>query len=493
MQTLPYAGPWDNAGAMWQSRTAHGSSGRAPSIGLSGPAPRPESRVKTHLVLLAAFAALLLSDRLYLKTSTGGRGLLPVVEFIIPAVAAFLVCSRGGKQILRAVRERQFALWLPCVALLILLPVLGILATGVPVRLMLGSLPGIRILSFMVFGAWIAARPGAVQTTARRYLVAAVVLEFIMAGLQYAAVYGPGQISFLRPFYQWDQTTQLAWGNRYLINGRSIGTFVNPNSLGFASVLAFWASALALRGAARRICVPLALGTIFLSQSRGSMFALSAGLLLWMWNLAGSSTRRLRAAKDLAFFCFLSLVLVAGWAISLGAGSSGAESSALSRFGRGLRVLSEGASADQNAGARVEAWGRAFSFYQRHPLGTWIEPQFLFGGYIDNEYVRLLLQGSVLLVFTYGLALYGGIRLIGSSATAGRLAAVIAAGVAVNSISAIPLLYPAMGAYWLTAGFYLAAVAGARERLRLPALRHRVVGLKFADGKFSSSQAIPGP
>jgi hypothetical protein len=231
---------------------------------------------------------------------------------------------------------------------------------------------------------------------------------------------------------------------------------VNPNSLGFSSVLALWASLLLLQGPARGICALLALATLFFSQSRGSMFALAAGLALWIWHLVRTSTTNQRKARDVTFVAILLLALTLGWISLYGGGGQGTGSPVLARFARGVEVLSEGVSADANAQTRVEAWARAIDFYRAHALGTWIEPQFLFGGYIDNDYVRLLLQGSVVFVFAFVLALYGGIRLIHLPSTSGQLAALFAAGVAVNSISATPLMYPPIGAYWLTAGFYLA-------------------------------------
>jgi hypothetical protein len=345
------------------------------------------------------------------------------------------------------------------------LPVLGILFAGHPVRFIFGSLSGIRIFALFMIGAWIGYLPRPLQAIARKYLIAAVVIEFGMAAIQYASVYGPGPIPLLKPIYDWDRTTQLAWGSRYVINGRSIGTFVNPNTLGFAGVLGFWVSALVLRGWMRRICVPLALATVFFSQSRGSMFALAAGLLLWTAHLA--VTTRLRAARDVIFFGFVAMIPAFAWTAALGDRNGGSDSPILARFERGLLVLSEGSGADHNANARVHAWERALNFYRTHALGTWIEPQSLFGGYIDSDYVRLLLQGSVVSVFAFVLALYGGMRLIWLPATAGRLAAVFAAGLAVNSISAIPLVYPVTGAYWLACGFYLADEAGTRGGRRL--------------------------
>jgi hypothetical protein len=131
------------------------------------------------------------------------------------------------------------------------------------------------------------------------------------------------------------------------------------------------------------------------------------------------------------------------------------------RFASGIGVITGGVAMDQNAGGRVEAWLRALEFYQHHPLGTLGEPQFLFGGFIDNDFVRILLQGGPVFLIATILALGAGIRLI-EFGTLGRMIATWSAAVAVNAMTANPLSYPAIGLYWMVVGYYL----GGREKVQ---------------------------
>jgi hypothetical protein len=116
---------------------------------------------------------------------------------------------------------------------------------------------------------------------------------------------------------------------------------------------------------------------------------------------------------------------------------------------------------DPSVQGRVDAWSRALDFYEQSPLGTFGEPQLLFGGFIDNEFVRILLQGGPLFLAATILALGAGIRLA-KFGTLGRMIMTFSAAIAVNALTANPLSYPALGLYWMAVGYHLAG----RERLQ---------------------------
>jgi hypothetical protein len=126
------------------------------------------------------------------------------------------------------------------------------------------------------------------------------------------------------------------------------------------------------------------------------------------------------------------------------------------RFERGLDVLTEGAGADSNASARVAAWHLAMAYYSNHPLGTWVSPRLKFHLYIDNEYVRTLMQGSIPYLFALLLLIACSLRRITRQAAVPRLTAIIAVTAAVNGMSAYPFEYSAMGLYWVLLGYDLA-------------------------------------
>jgi hypothetical protein len=125
-----------------------------------------------------------------------------------------------------------------------------------------------------------------------------------------------------------------------------------------------------------------------------------------------------------------------------------------SKLCRRIGVVTGGVAMDQNAQGRVDAWSRSLEFYQHHRLGTLGEPQFLFGGFIDNDFVRVLLQGGPVFLIATLLALGTGIRLI-KFGTLGRMIGTWSAAIAVNAMTASPLSYPALGLYWMGVGFYL--------------------------------------
>ncbi len=240
-----------------------------------------------------------------------------------------------------------------------------------------------------------------------------------------------------------------------MITGRSIGTFVNPNNLGFFAVISFWSAVHVFRGTPRIAAAFAALATLAVSQSRGSLLALLVSVAVWLVYLALSKDKTLRPAFDIAFA--LVMASIAGLLLALAFLDPGRLSSRMGqRLASGIAVVTGGVAMDPSAQGRVGAWLRALEFYERHPLGTLGEPQFLFGGFIDNEFVRILLQGGPVFLIATILALGAGIRLI-ECGPLGRMIATFSAAAAVNAMTANPLSYPAIGLYWMVVGYYLAS------------------------------------
>ena len=112
-------------------------------------------------------------------------------------------------------------------------------------------------------------------------------------------------------------------------------------------------------------------------------------------------------------------------------------------------------SADRNAQGRVMAWKKSLVFYTHNAAGTWGEPQYRFGQYMDNDYVRVLLQGSPVYLLTLLLALGAAIWSLPKMGNWGRLLALGSTALAINAMSANPLNYSATALLWMVLGYYL--------------------------------------
>ncbi|HWR51660.1 MAG TPA: O-antigen ligase family protein [Bryobacteraceae bacterium] len=414
-----------------------------------------------HVILVCTVVYVLLSERIFLTVASGGRGVLQVMPLVVIVLAAALVLlsrQRSGTRFLD--RTGWWLMWVPYHLIAILLPVLGFLFTGYPLRTVLSVVPGLLGVSFLIFGSWLAASGGAVRRVGPKYLFVAILAEFLFASIQFARTQGLVPADTFTFLYEWDLSTQLSYSERYLITGRSVGTFVNPNNLGFWAVIAFWGAAYGLRGTLRAVALLAAFGTLLLSQSRGSLLALIFAVAVWLVSLAFSRDPSRRPTLDLALASLLLLVIALTF-VSAVWGTDYLPLRIGQRFARGMAVVTGGVAMDESAYGRVDAWRRAVDFYQQRPLGTLGEPQFLFGGFIDSDFVRILLQGGPLFLAAALVAIGTGVGLIGLG-TLGRLIAVWSAAMAINAMTANPLSYGAAGLHWMAVGYYLAGKGSKR-------------------------------
>lgn len=417
--------------------------------------------LKLHFIFLCATTYVLLSDRIFLKVASGGRGVLPLMPIVVILLGgAFALLARQREGTLFLDPRGNWLYWFPYLLLATILPVLGIAFTGYPVRTLFSIVPGLVDLSFLVLGSWLAASGATARQLATKYLFLAIMVEFLFAAIQFAHMQGylsSGSLNFL---YRWDLSTQVAYSKTYIITARSVGTYINPNDLGFWSVIAFWGGVHMLRGVPRMTAVLAALATLALSQSRGSLMALLGSVLVWLVYLAFSRDKTLRQAFDATFALLLGSILAIGVASTFWRPAY-LPSRMEQRFARGLGVITGGVAMDPNAQGRVNAWMHALQFYQHHPLGTFGEPQLLFGGFIDNDLVHILLQGGPVFLIAILLALGAGILLIGCGSL-GTAIGTWSAAILLNAMTANPLTYASIGLYWLAVGYYLAN----RERLK---------------------------
>ena len=422
-----------------------------------------------HLLLLTTFAYVLFEERFTIGDNTGGRGALQPLDLLVPLVWLLVFLGLGGipgPRLLRSNRRGLF--WVPYAALTVVLPILGVVLESEPPRTMYTSIHGVIEVSFILFGAWAAFSVASVRRLARWYAWIAIVLECLVALIDYLNKTGLYPTAFGKFLLQSNIESEGALGEFTTITWRCVGTFVNPNDLGFWSVVAFWISALLFRGLFRFTGIIAALFTLVLSQSRGSLISLLATAVVWVAYVALSRDTRLRKARDATYLSAVCFVLTVGWAGGALSQSNGVavsdKFSVVDRFERGLDVLTEGAGADSNASARVAAWHRAMDFYYDHPRGTWVSPRLKFHLYIDNEYVKTLLQGSIPYLFALLLVISCSLWRIMRPGPVPRLTAMIVVTAAVNGMSAYPFAYPAIGVFWILLGYDL-----AQERIRMEA------------------------
>ena len=419
-----------------------------------------------HLLLITTFAYVLLEQRFTIGVDTGGRGALQPMDLLVPLVGVFLFLGLGGipgPTLLRLSPRRLF--WVPYVGLTVLLPIVGVFIRTEPPRTMYTSIHGVIDISFILFGAWAAFSVASVRRLAQWYAWFAIIFELLVALVDYLNKTGMYPTALGKFLLQWNIESEGALGEFTTITWRSVGTFVNPNDLGFWSVVAFWISALLFRGLFRFTGIIAALLTLVLSQSRGSLISLLATFAVWLAYVALSRDPRLKRTRDATYLSAIGLVLAVGWAGAALSQSDGVtvsdKFSVVQRFEAGLDVLTEGARADSNAAARVAAWHRAMDFYYEHPLGTWISPRLKFHLYIDNEYIKTLMQGSVPYLFALLMVIACSFWRIMRPGAVPRLTAIIAITAAVNGMSAYPFSYSSIGLFWILLGYDLTA-----ERVR---------------------------
>lgn len=432
--------------------------------------PLAGKRWVAHLLLITAFVYVLFEERFTIGLNTGGRGALQPVDLLVPLVGIFVFLGFGGipgPRLLHVNPRRLF--WAPYIVLSIALPILGVFLQSEPPRTMYTSIHGVIEFSFMLFGAWAAFSATSIRRLAQWYAWSAVMLEFLVAFVDYLNKTGIYPTTIGKFLLQWNINSEGALGEFTVITWRCVGTFVNPNDLGFWSVVAFWMSALLFRGMYRLTGVIAALFTLVLSESRGSLISLLATSAVWVAYVALSRDPRLKRARDATYLWAICFVLTVGWlggAISQSNGVPVSDKfSVIDRFERGLAVLIQGAGADRNASDRVTAWQLAMGYYYEHPLGTWISPRLKFHLYIDNEYVKTLLQGSIPYAFALLMVITCSLWRIMRPSAVARLAAMIAVTAAVNGMSAYPFEYPAMGVFWILLGYDVAEERLYKETL----------------------------
>jgi len=414
--------------------------------------------LKSNILYWLFLVHVMFYDRLTLDIKTGGRGVLPFMIFVTPAIVVPLIALPSLFRSFGFVLDRRFLfIWGPYLFMSLVFPVLGVLVMGYPPRTLLTTVEAMIPFVFISMGFWSAYQRANALRKFQTLLVWLIILESLFAFIQFINRSGVLELPFFEFLADWDQSSQITYSEEYVLSGRSVGTYINPNVLGFWAALTSWAALLFLRGLGRVVGFSLCLCTLALTESRGSIVAWLASVLIavlvtsipWAGNLRNPNAKS--KATHFATMC-LSVCGVVLFIIILGVCILCINGD---RVHNGVLVLSEGASADQNFAGRVAAWQKSFEFYSQYPFGTFGSPEFLLENYIDNNFVRMLLQGGPLYLLSFILLLSGGGRGLGSTKTADYFLGISSLIIGVNSMTALPLSSPPIELYWLVLGYSL--------------------------------------
>jgi hypothetical protein len=408
-----------------------------------------------HVVTATAVVYTALGERVYLSVSTGGRGILPLLPLLLPAVVfVVLLLPRFGRPLAVLANRELLVFWGPYFVLTFFLTLSAIVFMDYPVRTAFDVVRLVAVpLSLLLVGLTVG------RSSEGRRILVSYVMWFLVLEAGYAVVVqlarvGILNIPMLDPILAWDLATQTAYQDYYALVGRAIGTYINPNMLGFLSVLGFWFFWFFSKGPTRLLNMSLMMLLLVATISRGSMIALagSAGVVLARELVIAYRDVRIRREVVLvpATLIGVGLIgLVTIYQIPQGR-------LALERFVIFFEVLSRGAEASSSLLNRIDALRHAFATMPLYPLGTMGSPEFTLQSFVDNEFVRVALQGGAVYLLSYFLALWGGLRNLLSADPWRACLAASSIVVAIMALTAQPLTYVAAGLYWIIVGAALA-------------------------------------
>ncbi|MGH2330697.1 O-antigen ligase family protein [Thermoanaerobacter mathranii] len=402
----------------------------------------------TNFIIFWLFFYVLFAERFVLKIETGGKGIVSIPVLISFLLVFYVILKSKGKA-LEVFKSKFFMYWWPFVILTVLFPILGVLLTGYPLRTIL-NLNVLSEISFIVTGYWVSKRMDFWEFTLSKYLVLAIIIEFLYSFLQslYRIGYFHGYL--WEVFASWDLISQQLYASP--IFGRSIGTFVNPNTLGFWAITVFGFSLYLTKGWIRYLSLIFSFLTLILSQSRGCLFALifAIGVILISNLLTLKKINFTQFLKGYIFFMVVAFIMI--FIVKLGL----VNNVTFERFRSGIEVFLYGVSADQNFLTRVEVWKQSLGLFRKYPLGTFGPPELILGTAVDSDWVRLLLQGGIIYVVSFLIAIFAGILIPKSTGSKiGKFLLYMSLTLPVVAVSETPTIYIPMAIYWFALGVFL--------------------------------------
>ena len=395
---------------------------------------------------------VLASDRAFVLVASGGQGMLPLLVAVAPLGALVALWRFGGQRCLGFVGHPAFVLaLLPYLALTAIMPILGVLFHGYPERTLLSVTDATTAVSFLILGA--AASMNAKEGWAR-FLLPAIVVEFVYASAQTINWSQGSGLELFRPFAEWDRSLAILEGQLGSV-GRSTGLFTNPNELGLWACVAAVLAWTCLAGRRRWVGVALAVMTLLLSQARGPavglVAALMVGAVLAIARGRLATTGGLKAAAALAAAAVLVAFAVAFQVVEV----------PLDRFAVLLQVAIEGPQADVNLASRLNLWYGVLVLNLSYPLGTFGSPELLLGAAVDSAWIRAFAQGSAL--YLLAMALLIGAAVVVRNAALGDALRLTSVVVAVTGITQTSLGAPVTPIFWVLLGISLQSSIEARR------------------------------
>lgn len=391
-----------------------------------------------------------LGQRFTFGTATGGRGNVQPLEILFMFLAAIL----WFRSTLRSRKPVARGIWAPTIGplfvLLLLLPILGVVAGGYELHTLYSFTVVLVPLSILVLGEASEHYGVDIRNTAFVAILAQGSYGFAQMlsrlGLMPDALWGWAT--------RWDSQSQAALSVDYVLSARSTGLFLNPNEFGMWSVLAVIFGAVHLRGSKRLLSVLLGVVGVICSQSRTAWAALAVlvvGYLVASVIVSGLAKRT------------VLVVLLASPVVTiltlLGVFSRLTETNSTTRLLSGLDVLTQGVSADANLAGRYDAWARVRALAAEYTFGTLGPPGVKFGGSIDNQFASFYLQGGVILVLTYVLALAAPFVLMHRGVPYAGALALMTGTIAIYSYTAAPIDSSAASALlWVAVAMSFAAL-----------------------------------
>lgn len=410
-------------------------------------------RVTTVGSVIVLGLYILFSDRLVVHLSTGGRGVIPVMALLTPFVIPMLMALNG--RVLPPARKFRARLWVRYghyFLLAALLPFLGVIFYDFPLRSLFGlALDPLVMISFVVLGIWFGTLDSRNQALIDKSVVVMIVFEAVYAIILAQQRAGNIALPFVDYLVEWDSQSQLIFSERYLVEGRAIGTYINPNELGICLGIFFWWIAFHTSGMKRILYQILIAVALILAESRASIIALFICILVSLLvNLWGWVTRSsLFSPRRLSVFSLLGAIgLAALTALLVYSGQLPISD----RLQQGISVFSRGVSADENLSGRVQVWEKAPDVLAKYPFGTFGPPESVVNSFIDSEYVQHLLRGGVIFLTSYIAVLLCTMITLRSGLSNERCIAYIAVFMAVNAVAALPLMSPAAALFWVGVG-----------------------------------------
>lgn len=203
-----------------------------------------------------------------------------------------------------------------------------------------------------------------------------------------------GPFSIFTKIRDWDYQIQQSFSDTYIVSSRAIGTFVNPNTLGYFFALIFWFLFLMFNkfNYHHFFCV----AGVLLSGSRGSLLALIFSVML-VYFLRRKQVLTSKQFTRLAFNFLLVVTICIYYLYNF----KSDEYEFLSRFSEIGSIFEGGKEKSENLSGRISAWDSIVSYVDTHPLGTILPPQTVINESPDSQFFYFLAQGGWLLAFAY--------------------------------------------------------------------------------------------